>query len=172
MHTKIIRWVHWSMAFAVLLMILLGYNFGLVKSWLPNSLKKIPFFTHQILGIILFFLAIFRICHSLYYHNYALKKLPLWQRIAAFTTLATLYIILILLPLSGILASWFGRKGVFHCLSDYYQTYITHLMEESHSTLAIVLIFAIILHILGACYHHFILKDNTLISMIRDTKKQ
>ena len=73
------------------------------------------------------------------------------QGILAKLTHAGLYALMILMPLSGSVA-WFG--GV-------------EAAAQGHNVLKIVLLALVALHVIGALYHQFILRDGTLARMRR-----
>jgi cytochrome b561 len=73
------------------------------------------------------------------------------QRALAKATHVGLYALMILMPLSGSIA-WFG--GV-------------DLAAQGHNALKIVLLVLVALHVVGALYHHFVLKDGLINRMRR-----
>ena len=73
------------------------------------------------------------------------------QRALAKATHVGLYALMILMPLSGSMA-WFG--GV-------------DLAAQGHNVLKIVLLALVALHVLGALYHQFVLKDGLINRMRR-----
>ncbi|MCA8868352.1 MAG: cytochrome b [Rhodobacteraceae bacterium] len=73
------------------------------------------------------------------------------QHIVAHATHGLLYLLLILMPISG-MAAWFG--GV-------------ELAATAHSLMRIALIALILLHAVAAIYHHFILKTDIFRRMLK-----
>ncbi len=73
------------------------------------------------------------------------------QRALARVTHAGFYLLMILMPASGA-AAWFG--GV-------------EAAASVHSLLKVVLLALVALHVVGALYHHFVLKDGLLHRMRR-----
>ncbi|MCF3973202.1 cytochrome b [Paracoccus salsus] len=73
------------------------------------------------------------------------------QALLARLTHVGLYALMILMPVSGALA-WFG--GV-------------EAAAQGHNVMKIVLLALIVLHVVGALYHQFILRDGTLARMRR-----
>ena len=71
-----------------------------------------------------------------------------FKAIAAVTHLG-LYALMVLMPVSG-MATWFGR---------------VEAAGEAHEAMKVILLALIVLHVLGALYHHFILKTDVLIRM-------
>jgi cytochrome b561 len=73
------------------------------------------------------------------------------QRMLAQATHAGLYGLMLLLPLSGAVA-WFGGVAA---------------AADAHGVLKTLLLALVALHVLGALYHHFVLKDGVLNRMRR-----
>lgn len=71
------------------------------------------------------------------------------QRVLAKATHIGLYALMILMPVSGAVA-WFGGVGV---------------AAQGHNILKIALLALIALHVIGALYHQFILKDGLINRM-------
>ena len=81
---------------------------------------------------------------------------PMWraskvQGILAKLTHVGLYALMILMPLSGSVA-WFG--GV-------------EAAAQGHDVMKVILLALVALHVMGALYHQFILRDDTLARMRR-----
>ena len=77
------------------------------------------------------------------------EALPL--RIIAKVTHGLLYVILIAMPITGAVA-WFGGVGQ---------------AANAHNVIKVALVFFIGLHVVGALFHHFVLKSNVLFRMWR-----
>jgi cytochrome b561 len=73
------------------------------------------------------------------------------QRALARATHLGLYALMILMPLSGAVA-WFGGVEV---------------AAQGHNILKVALLALVALHVLGAAYHHFVMKDGTINRMRR-----
>jgi cytochrome b561 len=76
---------------------------------------------------------------------------PALQKMAAHVTHLALYLLMILLPISGGIA-WFG--GVLQA-------------GEVHQLLKMLLILVVALHVVAALYHQFVVKDRLLLRMMR-----
>lgn len=73
------------------------------------------------------------------------------QVIIAKITHVSLYVLLILMPVSGAVA-WFGE---------------VEASAQSHNLMRIILLVLVALHIVGALYHHFVLHDGTVARMLK-----
>lgn len=80
---------------------------------------------------------------------------------------------MLIMPLSGLLGSITGGHDVsFFGLFDIpalsnQDKVFSNFCWSTHETCAYLLIACVILHISGALYHHFILKDNVLRRMMK-----
>lgn len=92
---------------------------------------------------------------------------PNWQRQIAKWNIRTLYVLMFVMPITGFLTSTLGN----HIISVYGLIKISPLannkaaslfFSNAHELLSFLLIAVFILHLLGALYHHFILKDDVL----------
>jgi len=108
--------------------------------------------SHVFGGILILLLALWRIRIKIRRGSPPLpENEPRVQQILAHATHGLIYLLLLLMPLSGI-AAWFG--GV-------------KLAADAHSLLRLVFLLLILLHILGALYHRFVLKSGVMQRMMR-----
>jgi cytochrome b561 len=161
---------HWVMAAIMLPQIVVGY----VMSGLGEGdpLKGVLIYYHKSMGILLLCLVIARIIWRLTEKNPALPKdMPKWQAVAAEWNLTFLYIMMGLMPLSGLLMSLLGGYPVkfFHyfTLSPLTEKSLTgYIFFKTHVIGGYIISASIILHVMAAFYHHLIRKDNVLKRMI------
>jgi len=105
---------------------------------------------HVFTGLLILLLVIFRIVLKRKHGAPALpENEPKWMKIAAHGTHYTLYLLMVLLPVSGAVA-WFG--GV-------------EAAAEGHEAMKTLLLLLVLLHVGGALYQHFVLKSNVLARM-------
>jgi polyisoprenoid-binding protein YceI len=98
----------------------------------------------------------------------AAKHTPLWQKSAAKIAHYALYVLMIIMPLSGWLmssaagfpVSVFGLFTLPDLIAP--NNGVRMLMEQVHTLIAYAIIALVSIHILAALKHHFIDKDNTL----------
>lgn len=76
---------------------------------------------------------------------------PLWRQRAGLATHWALYTILLAMPVSGAVAWFRGAEAA----------------AEGHAAAKVLLIALIALHAGAALYHHLVLRDDTLIRMVR-----
>lgn len=147
--------LHWVIA-ALIIFQFIGHEaiheivdlYGITAS----SAESIPLMAraHVLVGILTGALMVLRIILRFTQGAPALPKeeTPTMKLIAHATHL-TLYLALILMPLSGIVG-WFGQ---------------VETALEAHEALKVVLLAFVALHIVGALYHQFVLKNNLVKRM-------
>ncbi|MEO2279840.1 cytochrome b [Pseudoalteromonas pernae] len=175
MTSRVIRY-HWSMralhwAMAALIISMLSAGLAMVKSldvWQVALLSL-----HKSTGVLAAVLVIFRFINRLSQPQPVLPiDIPNWQQKAAHGTHYALYLLMFLMPISGLLMQYFAARPVsvftlFNIAgapSADIKLYAVFVIV--HSFLALSLIGLIALHALAALYHHFIRKDGVLKSML------
>lgn len=157
---SVAKWMHWLIFFMVVLMLLSGYF----------SVIDIP---HKILGLSVLILMIFRVIWALCNPTPRLPPvLPKWQARMAHGVQWLLCVSLIAMPVSGwIMASAYGKPP--HLASLYLPApFVSHNLAlagwcwKIHSTLAIVILCCLGLHILAAGKHYFIDRDGIMQKML------
>ncbi len=108
--------------------------------------------SHVFGGILILLLTLWRVSIKIKRGSPALpENEPKAQQIAAHATHGILYLLLILLPLSG-MSAWFG--GILPA-------------ADAHGVMRIVLLVVVGLHFLAAIYHHFVLKTDVMRRMLK-----
>jgi len=161
------KWIHWSSALLIVIVTLLL----LAKVTMSNILGGMPivYLLHKSLGVVVWLLMIWRI---IVIRDQGvpdvLPKEQKLQRILSKSTQGFIYLLLLIVPLSGYLMS--GRDlNVFWLISipaidmsnNLHQ--IFHTMHLIGSDLLAILV---LFHILAALYHYFGVKDKVLQSML------
>ncbi len=159
--------IHWLSALLVLAMLLMGL---FVLKQMPNTDAKIPYLAiHMAIGIAILLLTVFRLVVRFS------TKLPAPAKSGHFlldmlgnVTHILLYMGMLAMGLSGMgIASQaalmdivFGRSG--SPLPDNLYVFPSRI---GHGFIALVLLALIGLHLAGAAYHQFLLKDKLLLRM-------
>ncbi|MCM2681354.1 cytochrome b [Echinimonas agarilytica] len=143
----------------------------LIAGEMPRGPEKFElYFWHKSLGVLVGGLVLFRIWAVVSKG----KPKPLGKgiaRLAAQWGHRLLYVAMILMPVSGFLMSWSGgRETPFFGLftipgASEKLEWLNEITHEVHEIAGNVVIGLIVLHVLGALYHHFIVKDKTLSRM-------
>ncbi len=161
---------HWGMFFLILGQYTLAYT----MLDLPPSDKKWTLFGwHEQMGVTLFLLAFLRLWwRELNPVPRDSEKAPRWDALLSKANIWILYILLFSFPLTGFLMTVLGGHPV-----NYFGLFtIPALMEgpniyskvflTAHIWISYSLYVFVGLHILGALYHQFIVKDDILVRML------
>lgn len=149
-----------------------------LKGYYPKGSETRALLTsvHMMLGITVLLLVIVRI--GIRIPNSAPPIVPrpaAWQTALAHLTHFTLYAAMIGMPLLGwTMVSAGGHSVPFYGLSlppiVGENKAFAHQLEEIHEFLGNALYYVIGLHAIGALFHHYVLKDNTLLRMVRPSR--
>jgi cytochrome b561 len=167
------RILHWTMSLAIFIAIAIGIY--MKNSEFSDIDQKIKIYElHKSFGVVVLLLIFIRIIN-----RFIFKAPPLPNSINKFeiklakTTHFLLYVLMLIVPLSGYLMSIYGGFVVklfgiqmphFISQGDFS---LAEFFNEAHEILAYSLIFLIILHILGAIKHRFFdKKENNIINRI------
>lgn len=163
--------LHWIMALLVITAWCVGY---FADDFASKSTIGMWFAFHKSVGMIILMLLIIRVAWRVY------DKVPRPSTtnkaiiVAAHTVHYLLYVFLLVQTLSGwLMSSAAGRPPTFFGLFVFpnlisKNKYIVPEFVAIHNTSALILLTLFILHVAGALFHHFILKDNTLRKMTVD----
>ncbi|SAL14538.1 cytochrome B561 [Caballeronia terrestris] len=161
--------LHWLIALCIIAMLGIGlYMVGLPKG-LPFKATVINF--HKSLGLTVFLLVLIRIMVRMAYGGPPLPPMQTWQRAAASTTQALLYVCMVGMPLTGYLGSSFNKYGTRFWGIDlpkwgWEDAQLRHLFFTAHEVIAWTMIVLIALHFAGAMKHQFIDRDGLLRRML------
>lgn len=168
--SPMLKTLHWLVAIIVIVM--LSATFFIDE--LPKELRPVAFMYHKSFGLTVLALMIWRI---IWIHSKGRPALPgnmpLWEKLTAHFVQYGLYLLLIIMPLSGWLMSvaadkapvYFGLfKVPFPGISP--NKPLAEFMNETHETLAWVIIAFVVLHIAGALKQHYYDKNEVLKRML------
>lgn len=166
-YSRVARALHWGMG----LLIVANLAGGLLHD--VNAELIMPL--HKATGIVLLGLALLRIVWRMLHPAPALPAdMATWERAVASFTHAILYALMVLIPLSGwVMASasrwpisFYGLFDVpkFNVIKD---SPLAEAAHEGHEIMGYLMIALLVLHILAALRHHFMLKDGMLARMWR-----
>jgi cytochrome b561 len=189
-YTSVAIALHWFIGIAILFMFVLGWfmtelpketpkttNFDIFNlgfmTWEveeEQSQRAFYFNLHKSVGLSLLMLIVLRMYWRFTHRPPAfLNSMKLWEKRLAKATHHSLYLLMFLIPLSGIIMSagskygikWFGIKVI----PGFDDKAIRELFYEFHQIFGLLLLFLLIFHILGAIKHSIIDKDGTLRRM-------
>lgn len=162
--------LHWLTFLLVIGMAVLGLN----MTELPTSTLKVQVYAlHKSIGLTILGLTGLRLLWRLLAGRPDPEPgLPRWQHLAASGAHGALYALLVLVPLSG---WWFNSTAGFSLRwfglvklpsLGGYDPQLKHLAEETHETLFLILASVIAVHALAALWHHYFVRNRTLVRML------
>jgi len=163
--------LHWLIA-----LLLLGqFAFGLLLDDIPRNTPARGYYInlHKSTGLLIGLLIVLRIGWRLRHPPPPPLPMPAWQRRAAAASHFGLYACMVLMPLSGYLASNFSKHGVkfFNLVrlapwgSDDKALYA--FFNGTHGVTAVVLATLVVLHVLAVLKHTLVDRDRLLGRMWR-----
>lgn len=161
---------HWL----TLLLLIGSFTLAFSMTDLPLSPRKLQLYSwHKWFGVTIFLVATLRLAWRLV--NPVPRPpvtTPLWQRRAAIASHAALYTLLIVMPLTGwIMSSALNLPvvylGLIHIPSPFgVDRELGEALRYVHHLLAWTLLVLVMIHVLAALYHHFVLRDDVLRRML------
>ena len=164
-YTRTAMFLHWLIA-----MLLLGqFAFGWYLDDIPRGVPARGYYVnlHKSTGILIALLIVFRIVWRLTHTPPPLPDvMPAWQRRAAAASHRLLYVLMLVMPLSGYVASNFSKHGVnfFNTVrlapwgSDDKLVYA--VFNQTHKITSWLLLALVILHVLAALKHLLVDRDH------------
>jgi cytochrome b561 len=175
--TVIHRYTPTAIALHWLIAAIIGAAFvlGLIMSDMPGlSMTKLKYFSwHKWMGVTIFMLALLRVLWRVTHPAPPLSAgLPAWQRLAASATHLSLYLLMIVIPLTGYFYSLAAGVQVVYLgiiplpVLIAKNDALKEILKETHSILNFTMAGLVALHALGALKHQFIDRDGTLARML------
>lgn len=190
-YTKVAIILHWLIAFGILGMFAFGwYMTGLpreapeqmsydlfdwgIYTWeltKESSPRAFYFNLHKSIGITLLGLIVIRIVWRIMHKPPALlTSYKAWERKLSTSAHHLLYLLMILVPTSGLIMSVAGKYGVkwfgLDFIAGIENKPIREIFHETHEIAGLIFLAIIVLHILGALKHKLIDKDETMQRML------
>lgn len=169
-YTGTAKILHWLMALLLFAMLALGFY----MSDLPLSPQKLQLYSwHKWAGVSAFLLLVIRLAWRMTHQPPAFPmQTPKIQQWAAHLGHGALYVLMLVIPLSGWLMSsakgfqtvWFGVLPIPDLIEKNKE--LGAVLGEVHEALNIILILVLIVHVAAAVKHHFMDKDDTLLRML------
>jgi cytochrome b561 len=160
--------LHWLMAIMIIGLIAVGFYMSSQKIT-PSVIKL--YMTHKSVGLCVLTLATIRIAWRLTHQPPALPMMPSWQARASQVSHALLYLLMVLMPLSG----WLMNSATGTPMKLFGVLRIPSLIEKSseqvelwksmHEIFAWSLVVLISVHIMAAIKHQFFQRDGLLRRM-------
>lgn len=168
--------LHWVIA----LLIFIGFGIGWVMTDIPGlTPTKLRYYNwHKWIGVTVFALACVRVIWRLTHRPPPMPPMPRWQHVGATLGHALLYVLMIVIPLSGYLYSYAaGVPVVYFGLiklpaiigpSPEYKD----LFKSIHIALNYTLAVLVFIHIIAALEHQLIRRDSLLARMLPGRTKE
>ena len=189
-YTKTAIILHWLIGFGIIFMFFLGWYMGDLPKEAPKSSsydlfdlglytwqlseevspRTFYFNLHKSLGISILALIIFRVFWRLTHPAPSLiKTMKVWEKKLANATHHALYLIMVLVPLSGVAMAVYSKYGIkwfgIPLAEGLGDDAMRDIFKESHEIIGIILLLLLGLHILAVLKHTFVNKDGTLKRM-------
>jgi len=161
--------LHWLIA----LLLVFTFSLGLYMRELPLSPSKLKLYSyHKWIGVTVFVLAVLRLLWRL---RVPPPSLPVtmgrWSQRAAHATHHGLYLLMLIVPLSGWLLSsasgfptvWFGVVQLPDLIEK--SASMAKIFKSVHETLNYSMLMLVLLHVLAGLKHHFLDRDTVLRRM-------
>ena len=163
------RLTHWATA----ALMVLAFSLVWLREDLPRGdLRNLMMICHQWAGLLVLLLLLPRLLARWWGTVPSLLGMPVWQRMLARGTEASLYFLMVMQPIVGWLMANLEGHNVsllgltLPALADPDRGIAKQLagVHELGGTLILVFVG---LHVMGALYHHFWRRDDVLVSMLR-----
>lgn len=168
-YTRTAVGLHWTVAGLVLTALFVGWTMtGMDIS--PQRLKVYNW--HKWVGVTVLALALLRVVWRLTHPAPPLAPaIPRWQRIAAHIGHGLLYLLMLVMPVTGWIFSNYSGYPVVYLgkipLPDLVERdrELAAVWVQVHGTLAVIFAVVVGIHVLAALYHQFVARDGTLRRM-------
>lgn len=189
-YTKTAIVLHWVIGALIVLMFLLGwymtelpkdaakavsfdlFDLGWIQWNVAEEISPRAFYynLHKSMGVTIFALVLYRLYWRITHRPPALlTSLQAWEKKLATAGHHSLYLLMLLIPVAGIIMSLYSKYGLqwfgIKLLSGLDNKDIRETFAEVHELLGILMLVVLAVHILGALKHRFIDKDETMSRM-------
>jgi len=160
---------HWLMAILFVVMFVVAY----IMINIPKSnFRFLLYDVHKATGLLLLGLVALRLLWRFINLQPRLPIVNKWVKVAAKSNIVLLYLMMILMPISGFLTSTLGGHevsfyGIFTISPLAHDPNASVWFSNAHEIFSYLLLACFVLHIIGALFHHYVLKDNVLNRMIK-----
>jgi cytochrome b561 len=161
--------LHW--ATAILVLVAFIYGPGGSETRVYSAAGEFDRRLHETLGLCVLTLTLIRLIWRAFDKRPDPPAVPRWMGLAAKLVQVVLYVLLFAVPLTAITGAWLEGHPLTWLGGD-----VRPLLPESHSTgawfaelhgwLGDTILWIAGLHALAALYHHFVLRDGVLRSML------
>lgn len=168
-YSPAMKCVHWLTTAAIAALFILGWT---IDDFSAASTRKMLLVVHQSLGLTIILLAAVRLLLRRTGVGQADATLPPWMQLLSRLGHAALYLAMIALPVSG----WVYSSAKGAAINFFWLVKLPRLMTpdldaadrflDIHELVGFAVLALIGLHVAAALYHHFLRRDDTLLSML------
>lgn len=164
------RRLHWSLAAIIIILLIAGqqFNFDISDAYRIQGLKA-----HSSLGTVSLIIVLFLLFKRFIQRCPVPKaKLSRFKLIAARCVQYSLYLLAIIIPISGLSSALFSPQPVYlFAIFDLSSLQVSNqdtfiFLRDIHLWATRVAMFLLVNHAGAALYHHFVVKDDVLKSMV------
>ena len=165
------KWLHWSMAILVMLMLFAAVGFA---PGMPQSEHMEMLTGHSSIGTLVSILLIMRVAKRFVKRDpQPMQNIAHWQKLASKVVQLGLYFSLVFVPVTGYLTARFhelpvmvfGAFNLNQAGSQGFNQETFEMIRLAHELGTKMIMILLVLHIGGALYHRFVKKDDVLASM-------
>lgn len=164
-----LKFIHWTMA----LLIPVAWVLAVLREDQPRETAMKLMMAHKSIGVLVFALVLLRLLWRATHTAPATEKTP-WEPLAGLAAKAghgLLYLLMALVPIGGVMASFAGGRpvpffGLFEIASPWAtKQAFAEQIGEMHEVFGHALLAIAFAHAVVGILHHVVLKDRTLMKM-------
>jgi cytochrome b561 len=164
------RFLHWLTA--ILVLVAFVYGPGGPEERIYSAARDFDRQLHETLGICVFVLLVVRIAWRAFDKRPTSPPVARWMSVAASVVQSALYILLFAVPLTAVSGAWLeghtlillGGVAISAPVAESHALGAT--IAKVHTWLGDAILWLAGVHACAALFHHFVLKDNVLRSML------
>ena len=169
-YSSVAQALHWVTA--VLVVVAFAYGPGGSEQRVYSAVKDFDRQLHETLGISVFLLALLRLAWRAFEPPPEEPPTPRWMSFAGKVVHATLYVLLLIVPLTAISGAWLeghpltflANVGVEPLLPEVHS--LGKVVASIHTWLGDAILWVAGVHAAAALFHHFVLRDRVLRTML------
>lgn len=190
-YTKTAKLLHWLIAIGIFSMFALGwwmtelpkeapkqtafdlFNLGFYTWQTSDEISPRSFYfnLHKSIGVTILAFIAFRVFWRITHKAPALlANYKTWERKLATGTHHLLYLLMVILPVSGVIMATYSKYGIkwfgMPLVKGLDNNAMREIFKEAHEIIGVVILLVLALHIAGALKHKLIDKDDTLKRMM------
>jgi cytochrome b561 len=174
-HGAVAQSFHWITAALVITAYFLGVGGPESRVYAAGNASALSL--HETFGILLFAIVVLRLLWRLVDRAPEEPPMPAWMEWSARGMHWLLYALLVAIPVTAIAGAWFeghavtllGVGGIGPALAQ--SPDLGRTIASLHTTLGSFIVWVAGAHALAALFHHFVLRDSVLLSMLPRLRK-